>query len=60
MKKIKRLLILLLVMGFLAGMVSSCAIFDESSHAQKLGKFKHTTPLPKKWVLDNGPKPIAK
>jgi len=60
MKRFKRLLAILLTLGFLAGMMTSCAVFDDSSHAMKKSSFKHTKPLPKKWVLDNGEKPILK
>jgi len=60
MKRIIRIFVLLLVIGSLMGITTSCAIFDESSHAQKLHTFKHSKPLPKKYILDNGYKPIAK
>ena len=60
MKKTIRLLAILFTVIFLAGLVSSCAVFDESSHAQSTKSFKHTKPLPKKWVIDNGKKPILK
>jgi hypothetical protein len=60
MKRFYRLLAILLVISFLAGMTTSCAVFDETSHAQSLKTFKHTKPLPKKWVLDQGSKPILK
>jgi hypothetical protein len=60
MKKMIRLLAILLTVCFLAGLATSCAVFDDSSHAQTLKPYKHTKPLPKKWVLDNGTKPILK
>jgi hypothetical protein len=60
MKKINRILAILLTLVFLAGMMSSCAMFDDTSHAQKKSSFKHSKPLPKKYVLDNGEKPILK
>ena len=60
MKKAIRFLAILLTVCFLAGLVSSCAVFDESSHAQTLKPYKHSKPLPKKWVIDNGNKPILK
>jgi hypothetical protein len=60
MKRIIRLIVVLLVIGSLAGLATSCAIFEEPSHAQKMKPFKHTKPLPKKYVMDNGYKPIAK
>ena len=60
MKKFFKRLIIILVIGFIAGITTSCAVFQEQSHAQKPGTFKHTSPLPKKWVIDNGYKPIAK
>ncbi len=60
MKKTIRLLAILLTVCFLAGLASSCAVFDETSHAQTLKSYKHSKPLPKKWVIDNGNKPILK
>jgi len=60
MKKNIRLLAILLVISFLAGITTSCAVFDETSHAQSLKPYKHTKPLPKKWALENGEKPILK
>jgi hypothetical protein len=60
MKKFIRLLVILLVISSLAGITTSCAIFDDSSHAQTLKPFKHSKPLPKKYIIDNGYKPIAK
>jgi hypothetical protein len=59
MKKILRILILLLVLGSLAGITTSCAVFNES-HATKNSSFKHKQPLPKKYIISNGYKPIAK
>ena len=60
MKRIIRLLVVLLVISSLAGITSSCAIFNESSHVEKLKPFAHQKPLPKKYVIDNGVKPIIK
>jgi len=60
MKKMIRLLAIFLAVCFLAGITSSCAVFDDSSHAQKNKTFKHSKPLPKKWAIDNGKKPILK
>jgi flagellar basal body-associated protein FliL len=60
MKRIIRLLVILLVISSLAGITTSCVLFEESSHAQKQKPFQHQKPLPKKYVLDNGYKPIAK
>ena len=60
MKKVVKIIVLLVVIVSLTGLMNSCAIFDESSHAQKLKTFKHNKPLPKKYILDNGYKPIAK
>jgi hypothetical protein len=60
MKKMIRLLAIFLTVCFLAGLATSCAVFEETSHAQKLKPYKHTKPLPKKWALDNGTKPILK
>ena len=60
MKRLIRLLVMLLVISSLAGITTACAVFEDTSHAQKLQTFKHTKPLPKKFVLDNGYKPIAK
>jgi flagellar basal body-associated protein FliL len=60
MKRIIRLLVIFLVISSLAGITTSCVLFEESSHAQKQKPFQHQKPLPKKYVLDNGYKPIAK
>ncbi|MCK9399862.1 MAG: hypothetical protein M0Q51_07710 [Bacteroidales bacterium] len=60
MKRIIRLLVILLVISSLAGITSSCAIFSDSSHVQKLTTFKHKKPLPKKYIISNGSKPITK
>lgn len=59
MKRIIRLFVMLLVLGALAGMTASCA-FLSNSHVQKLETFKHKQPLPKKYIINNGYKPIAK
>ena len=60
MKRIIRLLVMLLVISSLAGITSSCTVFSESSHAQKLAPFKHQQPLPKKYIISNSANPIAK
>jgi len=60
MKRIIRLLVMLLVISSLTGITSSCKVFNETSHAEKPKSFKHKEPLPKKWVISNGEKPIAK
>jgi hypothetical protein len=60
MKKIFRILVILLVMSSLVGITSSCAVFDDTTHAQKMQPFKHKKALPKKYVIDNGYKPIVK
>ena len=60
MKRIIRLLVLLLVVSALAGITSSCSVFNESSHANKPKSFQHKEPLPKKYIVNNSPKPIAK
>ena len=60
MKKIFKYFVILLVIGSLAGITSSCAVFDESTHAQTLKPYKHKKALPKKYLIDNGYKPIAK
>jgi hypothetical protein len=60
MKRIIRLFVILLVISSLTGIVSSCKVFNETSHAENPKSFKHKQPLPKKWVINNGDKPIAK
>jgi len=60
MKKFFKYFIIALVISSLAGITSSCAVFDDSTHAQTLKPYKHTKPLPKKYIVDNGYKPIAK
>jgi hypothetical protein len=60
MKKIFRILVLALVMSSIAGITSSCAVFNETSHAQSVKTFKHKKTLPKKYIVDNGNKQIAK
>jgi hypothetical protein len=52
MKKIARLIFLILVCTFLAGGMSSCSLFDEST-AHKQKSFKHKKPVPQKWVINN-------
>ena len=59
MKRIIRLFVILLAISFLAGITTSCAIFEDS-HVQKQQSFKHTKPLPKKYVVDNGRTSILK
>lgn len=59
MKKFIRLLILLLVIGSLTGIASSCSLLSET-HSQKLSPYKQKNPLPKKYIINNGYKPIAK
>jgi hypothetical protein len=59
MKKVFRLLIILLVLVAVSGLTSSCSIFNES-HVSKHGSFKHQKPLPKKYIISNGYKPIVK
>jgi hypothetical protein len=60
MKRIIRLFVIVLVISSLAGITSSCSVFKESSHANKPQSFKHTEPLPKRYIVNNGEKPIAK
>jgi hypothetical protein len=60
MKRIVRLLVTLLVISSIAGITTSCAVFSESTHVEKLEPFKHKKPLPKKYIIDNGYKAIAK
>ena len=60
MKKFFKYLIIALVISSLAGITSSCSFLDNSTHAQTLKPYKHTKPLPKKYIVDNGYKPIAK
>jgi hypothetical protein len=59
MKRLIRLLILLLVIGSLAGVASSCAVFSDS-HSQKLAPYKQKNPLPKKYIINNGSNSIIK
>ncbi len=60
MKRIIRLFVILLVISSLAGITSSCSVFNETSHAEKQKSFKHKKPLPKKYIVNNSAKPIAK
>ena len=60
MKKIFRILVLALVISSVTGITTSCAVFDETSHAQSLKTFKHKKTLPKKYIVDNGRREIAK
>ena len=50
MKSIPRLLALLLIFTFLAGAMTSCAVFDNSS-VRRHKSFEHKQPLPKKWII---------
>ncbi len=59
MKKIIRLIIILVVLSSVAGITTSCSIFNES-HTQHQAYMKHKKPLPKKYIINNGYKPIAK
>lgn len=59
MKSIIRLIILVLLCSFLAGGMTSCAVFDNSS-AIKQKSFKHKDPLPKKWIIPNKSRDIVK
>jgi hypothetical protein len=60
MKKLIKFLVITLAIGFMASIMSSCSIFDESTHAQKQKSFKHTKPIPKKYVINNGRNPVLK
>lgn len=60
MKRIIRLIVILLVISSMAGLTSSCKVFNETSHAEVQKPFKHKHPLPTKWIVNNGTKPIAK
>ena len=60
MKKFLKYLFIALLISSIAGIASSCTVFDESTHAQTLKPYKHKKPLPKKYIVDNGYKPIAK
>jgi hypothetical protein len=51
---------MLLVISSLIGITSACQVFNETTHAEKPKSFKHTQPLPKKYIVNNGEKPIAK
>lgn len=59
MKKLIRVLILVLACAFLSGSLVSCSVFDKSAKF-KHESFKHKNPIPKKWVINNGTKRIAK
>jgi len=52
MKQVVRLLVLLILAAFLAGTVSSCALFDKTS-IRKQESFKQKKPLQKKWIIIN-------
>lgn len=60
MKKFWKYLFIALLISSIAGITTSCAVFDDSTHAQTLKPYKHKNPLPKKYIVDNGYKPIAK
>jgi hypothetical protein len=60
MKRIFKLLFIALIISSLAGITTSCVIFQEPTHATKPTTFKHKKALPKKYVINNGYKPIAK
>lgn len=59
MKSIIRIIAVVLICFFLAGSLTSCAVFDKSS-ITKQDSFKHKKPLPKKWLINNGSRPIVK
>jgi hypothetical protein len=59
MKKIIRLLVLLLLLCSVAGVTSSCSALEDT-HAQKKSSFKYKKPLPKRYIVNNGYKPILK
>lgn len=59
MKRRIRQLVLMLIIGSLSGIMSSCAVFSPS-HSQKNESFKHKNPLPKKYIINNNYKPIVK
>ena len=59
MKSIIRLIALLLISVILAGTVTSCAIFDNSS-ASRHKSFEHKKPLPKKWIIPDKSRKIVK
>ena len=50
MKKIIRILTFLLITTFLAGAMTSCSLFDEST-ANSTKSYKHKKPLPQKWII---------
>jgi hypothetical protein len=53
MKKFVRLLIVLIIMASMAGITTSCAVFNDS-HGQNQVSFKHKKPLPKRYIIKNG------
>jgi len=59
MKRIARLILLLALACSVIG-ITSCSVFDESTHSQSHATMKHTKPLPKKYIINNGYKPIVK
>lgn len=51
MKRIKKVLTLLLALAFLTFAFTSCSLFEKSGTDQAK-KFKHTQPLPKKYIIN--------
>jgi hypothetical protein len=60
MKRIFRLLILFLILSSLAGITTSCAVFQGDRHGQNQQSFKYKKPLPKRYIVNNGEKAILK
>jgi hypothetical protein len=60
MKRIFRLFILFLILCSLAGITTSCAVFQGDSHGQDQQSFKYKKPLPKRYIVNNGEKAILK
>lgn len=59
MKRFIKLLFILLMISALAGITTSCG-FLSNTYVQKHEPYKHKQPLPKKYVINNGYKPIVK
>ena len=59
MKKIIRLLVLLVVLCSVAGITSSCSVLEDT-HASRKTSFKYKKALPKRYIVNNGYKPILK
>jgi hypothetical protein len=59
MKSLIRLIVLVLICFIMAGTITSCAIFDRSK-VTKQQSFKHKKPLPKRYVINQKSRPIAK